>query len=278
MQQWIASRMSRRRWLILAGALLALFVGGAAYLMFGQTPPEDEGWARIQQTGTLRVGMDASYPPFESIDPAGQPAGLDVDLSGEIARRWGIRLEIANIAYDGLYDALATSKVDVIISALADLPQSRGKAAFSLPYFNAGEMMVVRTGSPIRSMDDMNNRTVAVEYGSGGDVEARKWQRRLQSLQVKRYQDSESATRAVSSGEADAALVDGIAATLAVGHDPALAAGPHLVDTLFAAAVPADNDVLHDRLDQTIQQIMQDGTLGRLIEKWFGPQRSIPAP
>jgi polar amino acid transport system substrate-binding protein len=275
----LAQFLTTRRRLIGAGALLALIVGIGLTLGIGPAQVKDTGWARIQLSGTMRIGMDASYPPFESLDATtGQPVGFDVDLTQEIGQRLGVKPSITNIAYDGLYDALVTDKVDVLISALADLPQAQGKIAFSQPYFNAGEMLVVKTGSPIHSMNDLDNRLVAVEYGSGGDVEARKWQRRLPDLQLKRYPDPESALKAVSSGEADAAIVDGIAAALAVGHGTDLAAGPHLVDTLFGAAVASRNDILLEKLNQTIQSMFKDGTIDFLTRKWFGPQKAISSP
>lgn len=277
MLQTLANYARGRRTRLLIG--LAVLIAWQAGLIFVLSlfQPKDIAWEHIQQSGTLRVGMDASYPPFETIDPAsGQPVGFDVDLANEIGRRLGVQVTFANIAYDGLYDALLTGNVDVLVSAMADLPQFQGKAAFSLPYFNAGEMLIVRRGSPLRTMDDMSGHTVAVEYGSGGDVEARKWQRRIKDLQVKRYQDPEAALKAVSSGEADAAIVDGIAGPLAVGQGQDLVAGPHLVDTLFAAAVASDNDVLLGKVNDVLQTLSADGTLGRLTEKWFGPQKSRP--
>jgi len=259
-----------------AGLALLVLWGIGLWLILGGSASQDTAWQHVEDTGTLRVGMDASYPPFETIDQAsGQPVGFDVDLADEIGRRLGVSIAFTNIAYDGLTDSLVTGNVDVVISAMADVPQVQGKAAFSQPYFNAGEMLVAPPGSPFKSMDDLAGHTVAVEYGSGGDVEARKWQRRIANLQVKRYSDPESALQAVSKGQADAAIVDGIAARLGIGKDPNLAAGPQLVDTLFAAAVASDNDVLLGKLDEAIQAIAADGTLGRLTDKWFGPQKSI---
>lgn len=261
--------------IIVGLAILALW-GIGLWLILVSSASRDTAWQHIEDSKTLRVGMDASYPPFETIDQAsGQPVGFDVDLANEIGRRLGLSVTFTNIAYDGLIDSLVTNKVDVVISAIADVPQVQGKAAFSQPYFNAGEMLVVRPGSPFQSMDDLAGHTVAVEYGSGGDVEARKWQRRIANLQVKRYPDAESALKAASSGQVDAAVVDGIAAPLGIGHDPNLVAGPHLVDTLFAAAVASDNDILLGKLNEAIQGIAADGTLGRLTDRWFGPQKSI---
>jgi ABC-type amino acid transport substrate-binding protein len=271
------ARRRRQRLIIALAILLAWGIGLS--LALGTLQKKDTAWEHVQESNTLRVGMDASYPPFETIDEgSGQPVGFDVDLANEIGRRLGVRVTFTNIAYDGLYDSLVTGNVDVLISAMADLPQFQGKAAFSLPYFNAGEMLVVRQGSPFHTMDDLANHTVAVEYGSGGDVEARKWQRRINALQIKRYPDPETALKAVSSGEADAAIVDGIAAELGVGQGNDLAAGPHLVDTLFATAVASGNDVLLGKLDEIIQALAADGTLARLTDKWFGPQKSITSP
>jgi ABC-type amino acid transport substrate-binding protein len=274
MRKYLSTLFSGRRRLLVIGSGLTLAAAAVLYLILGQSQSKDIAWERIQGTGTLRVGMDASYPPFESIDEnTKQPVGFDVDLANEIGKRWGVKIAFANIAYDGLYDSLLTGNVDVLISALADLPQVQGKAAFSQPYFNAGEMLVVRQSSPIRTMDDLANHSVAVEYGSGGDVEVRKWQRRLSNLTLKRYPDPESALKAVSDGQADAAIVDGIAAALAIGHNPNLTAGPHLVDTLFGAAAASQNDILVGNLNKTIQDMHKDGTIGNLIDKWFGPQK-----
>lgn len=260
----------------MAGCAILLLWGMGLWLLLGGPASHDTAWHHIEESKVLRVGMDASYPPFETIDQAtGQPVGFDVDLANEIGRRMGVSVAFTNIAYDGLTDSLVTGNVDVVISAIADVPQVQGKAAFSQPYFNAGEMLVVKSGSPFRSMDDLVGHSVAVEYGSGGDVEVRKWQRRLANLQVKRFPDPETALKAVGDGQADAAVVDGIAAQLGVGHNPKLVAGPHLVDTLFAAAVTSDNDVLLGKLNEAMETIAADGTLDRLTDKWFGPQKSI---
>ncbi|MFH1086070.1 MAG: hypothetical protein V1772_09945, partial [Chloroflexota bacterium] len=60
---------------LVALAGIALAAPGALTLLIGA----DESWARVQREGVLRVGMDASYPPFELVDDAGRFSGLDVD-------------------------------------------------------------------------------------------------------------------------------------------------------------------------------------------------------
>lgn len=232
--------------------------------------PKDEAWEHVQHTGVIRVGMDAAYPPFEWINESNELVGLDVDLANEIGKRLGMRIEFVNIAYDGLFDALWTGRVDMLVSGLVDAREFWGKANFSIHYFNIGEHLVTKADAEINQMDDLAGKTVAVEVGSGGDVEARKWQRRLADLEVLRYPDANAALNAVLSGEADAALVDGITARLGMGQHPDLIMADNVVDTLIAAGVHPESTVLAGRVDDALFEMTEDGTLDRLIDKWFG--------
>ncbi len=268
-------RRPTRRPIAAAGALIALaLVAGAMLLILDGTRAEgDKVWRQAQSSGVLRVGMDVAYPPFEYLNEHNEIVGFDVDLSHEIGRRLGLEIALVNIPYDGLYDALVTGQVDVVISALVAADEFEARADFTQPYFNAGEHLIVPVGSPISEMPDLEGRTLAVEYGSGGDVEARRWQRRLSELVIERYPDPDGALQAVIDGEADAALVDGISARLAVGQNPTLSVAGIVTDTLFAAAVPPESFTLLEQLNGALVEMRRDGTLDALTEKWFGPQR-----
>lgn len=269
--------LTKRQYVIPAIALLVIASLIFLALRFVNRGNQDAAWEHIQATGTLRVGLDASYPPFEYVNEQSKIIGFDVDLADEIGRRMDVNMEYVNIAYDGLYDALLTRRVDVLISGLVATPEFAGRANFSIPYFNAGEYLVVRTGSSIFAMEDMEGRSLAVEYGAGGDVEARKWERRLSNLTVLRYPDSNAALQAVVDGGADAALVDGIAARLGVGQHPELALADNVVETLIAAGVHPESPTLAAQIDQRLADMIEDGTVSRLIDKWFGPQRDVEA-
>jgi cystine transport system substrate-binding protein len=113
----------------------------------------DDAWDRVCATGILRVGMDASFPPFETIAADGTLVGFDVDLAQELGQRLGPALSgaegievqfVANLPYDGLYDALAVDRVDVVISALVVNPARVADFAYSTSYFDAGQVLVVQ--------------------------------------------------------------------------------------------------------------------------------------
>jgi ABC-type amino acid transport substrate-binding protein len=266
------NKLSSRHYAIGAAAallIIAAFVVVRVIIGGG----EDRALERIQDSGVLRVGMDASYPPFEALDAENQIVGFDVDVANELGKRLDVEVVFANIAYDGLYDALLTEQVDILISGLVAAPEFQGKANFSVPYFNMGEYLVVLRDSTLRQMEDTSGLTLAVEIGSGGDVEARKWQRRLGDLQILRQPDSGAALNAVLNGEADGAIVDGVTARLAIGQHPDLMLAENVVETLIAAGVHPESGALLGQIDDAMQSMLDDGTISELIDKWFGPQQ-----
>src|SRR5262245_44631595 len=74
---------------------------------------EAQRWEQIQENGVLRVGLDPTYPPFETADD-GELRGLDVDLARALAAELGLEVQFVYFGYDGLYDALLSNQVDVL--------------------------------------------------------------------------------------------------------------------------------------------------------------------
>ncbi|MBN1431045.1 MAG: amino acid ABC transporter substrate-binding protein [Anaerolineae bacterium] len=263
---------STTRYLVITGLIGLLLLASTTLFVKGVVEKQkDETWSRLQQTGILRVGTDASYPPFETLDGEGNIVGLDADLAYAIGEQLGLQTVLVNITYDGLSDALISGQVDVLISALVPPPQLEGKARFSMPYFNAGDVLVLPSHSSIETMDDLAGHALAVEYGSNGDVEARKWERRLSGMTIRRYPTADAAIEAVLSGEVDAALTDGIAAQLAVSKHSELALGSYITEALFVVVLPKDSPTLEKEVNSILDEMLRDGTIGRLIRRWFGP-------
>ncbi len=242
---------------------------------------------RVLETGVLRVGMDASFPPFEYVDGEGNLVGFDVDLAREVAARIGPALSevegveaqfVANLPYDGLYDALTAERVDVVISALYVDPSRMGAFAYSSPYFNAGQVLVVADESGgIEGLEDLNGRALAVEFGSEGDVVARTWARRLAGLTILPCQTAAEAMAKVLAGETDAALVDHLSALAGTGEGSGLRiAGEPVTDEPYAVAVWGENRRLRQALDEVLAELAADGTLAALEERWFHARAASP--
>jgi ABC-type amino acid transport substrate-binding protein len=255
-------------WLALAAVAVAVAVGGLLW------ERRDATSARIRESGVWRVGMDPSFPPFESIDPAtGRPVGLDVDLVNAIAARWGVRAEIIGVGFDELVDAVAARRVDSAVSALPVFDWRTQEVSFSTPYIQAGIVLAVPRGSAIRKPEDLAGTRVAAEWGSEGDAQARELQKRLGGkMELVLRESADAAIAAVARGEADAAVTDAISLALfnKNGGDLVAADAPLRSDP-YVVVVPAGAPQLLADLNRTLEGLESDGTLAAFRAKWLGP-------
>lgn len=233
--------------------------------------PNNNTWERIEESGVLGVGLDPTYPPFE-VAEGGDLRGLDVDLARTIARDLGLRAEFVYFGYDGLYDALATEQVDVLISALVITPERMRDFAYSDSYFNAGQILMAPASSTdITEMADLNGRTLAVELGAQGHVEATEWERRLPDLTVQPYNSPDEALAAVANGEAEAVLIDSISGRLYLKNEPALKrVGQPVTVEPFAFVVRIEDELLLEKLNESLANLRASGQLGEIINRWLG--------
>ncbi len=224
-------------------------------------------WERIQKERILRVGLDPTYPPFEIGDENGL-RGIDVDLAEMLADEMGLTTEFIWIGYDGLYDGLLTGKVDLLISALVIMPSQMDDFAYSIPYFDAGERLIVPIDSDSIDIDELS--TIAVELGAQGHVEAMAQQTVSPMLQVLPYNTAEETLTAVLQHKADGAVMDGINGRLLLQSHPDLRLLPDPVTTEpFAIVVRKDDQILLRELNEVLGRMGADGRLDNILLNWL---------
>lgn len=252
----------------LAAALLFLAV---LLVRFGPGG-RDVVWARIQETGVWRVGMDPSFPPFEFLDADGRPVGLDVDLAEAIAATWGVRVQIVGVGFDELMDAVHVHRVDSALSALPIVPHRTRDVSFSDPYIEAGLVLAVPEASDLQGIEGLRGRRLAVEWGSNGDAEARALARRWDGeLELVLRDSTTAALDALLAGEADAALVDAVSLALYNRRDQLRKAGPAVASDPYVVVVPADASQLLRAVNRALEQLRNDGTLAEIEGRWLRP-------
>lgn len=267
------------RWpAVVAGVAVLL---AATSLLLWQTvgTTRDRVWERIQSTGQWRVGMDASFPPFEDLDEAGRPIGFDVDLVRAIAASWGVEAQIEGLGFDGLVDAVQAGRIDSAISALPYQPERTQDVAFSDAYFEAGLVLVTPAGrDAIAGIDQLAGRRLAVEWGSEGDVQARLLRRRFPDLALDPLDTPQAALLAVAEGQADAALVDHISALQFIAGDDRLTIAPQaVVSDPYVVVLPRKAPVLQQRIGEALRILQANGTLDVLVTRWFGTTSPVQA-
>ncbi len=117
--------------------------------------------------GKLLVCSDIPYPPQEFYDENGNPQGVDIDIAQEIANRLGLQLQVVNSVFDTIILAVTSGKCDIIISA-QNITPDRVKQVSMIPYFEAGQSIVVAKGNPnnITQPLDLCGLSAAAESGT----------------------------------------------------------------------------------------------------------------
>lgn len=122
---------------------------------------------KLSQKGRLMICSDIPYPPQEFFDDQGNPQGVDIDLGAEIANRLGLKVQFVNSVFDTIIAAVNGGKCDIIMSAM-NITDTRKKQVSMIPYFQAGQALMVVKGNPknINGPIDLCGQPVAVESGT----------------------------------------------------------------------------------------------------------------
>lgn len=118
--------------------------------------------------GTLTVGSDTTYPPQEFVDTAtGQAKGFDIDLITKMAASMGLKVNIVKADFSTIIDSLNAKRYDVVISAMT-INSDRQKQVDFVPYFSAGESLLVPKGNPkhLTSINDACGLKIGVQTGT----------------------------------------------------------------------------------------------------------------
>jgi len=127
-----------------------------------QIPPD-----KLVLKGKLLVCSDIPYPPQEFYDANGNPSGVDIEIAQEISNRLGLQLQVVNSVFDTIILAVTSGKCDIIISA-QNITPDRNKQVSMIPYFEAGQSIVVPKGNPknITQPLDLCGLSAAAESGT----------------------------------------------------------------------------------------------------------------
>lgn len=256
------------RWILLVALILLV---GLAFWGWLSWPGDDGTLADIQRRGTLRVGLDASFPPFEMINDNDEIVGLDVDIARAIAADLAVEAEFVNIGFDGLYDALLARRVDMVLSGLPYDLRWTEDVAYTHNYFNAGQMLVtLADNNSINTVEDLAGHTLVVEWGSQADMEGRQLAREIDGITLLRQESAEAALEALFSGEADAAVVDAVSGASAFPRG--LKIVTYVSDDWYVGAVQIESQALLEAVNQSLTRLNESGEMAQMQANWLHGQ------
>ena len=245
-----------RPWI--AGACLVLaFVDP----LFAQSALE-----RVRAAGRLRIGIDATYPPF-GIAEGGDFSGFDVDIGRAIARELRVEPELVNASFDGVFPALQNGNFDLVISAVTITPERSQTLLFSDPYIAAGQQIVVRGDSTIGGPDQLAGRTVGVQINTTAQFSMEK----RQGVNIAKYNTIDLALLDLQNGRVDAVASDGPVLRYMVRMSfPGLkTVGAEYTDEQFGVVLARGSDDLRRAVNAALWRLQDSGEYAKIYAKWF---------
>ncbi len=230
----------------------------------------------ILDRGTLRVGFDAGYQPFEMVNKKGEYIGFDVDFAKQLGKAMGVKVEFVNTAWDGIIPALLTDKFDIIMGGMTVTPARNLRVNFADPYIVIGQSVVLRKAlaNEVKKPRDLNNSKykLAVKLGTTGHEAARRF---FPKAEIFEFETQDDAKLEVLNGKLDAFIYDlpynSIFASQNEGK-VALIKEPFTYEPLAWAIRRGDADFLNF-LNNFLRQTRGDGTYDRIYGKWLESDR-----
>lgn len=227
---------------------------------------------------TVRFGVDASYPPFESKSADGKLVGFDIDLGNEICKRMNAKCVWVENEFDGMIPALKARKFDGVLSSMSMTPQRKEQIAFSERLFRTPTRLVAKKGSNVQpTVDSLKGKSVGVEQGSIQETYAKaNWASK--GVNVVPYQNQDQVYADLISGRLDAALQDAVQVDLGFLNTPRGAGfvftggEPNDLKMLgngAAIGLRKEDTDLKAKLDQAIGDIIKDGTYKKIEARYF---------
>ena len=251
-------------------AIASCCIAGALSLPAAAQTPE-----AIQQKGTLTVGVQAEFPPWGSIDQAGNNVGYDIDVAKVVAADLGVKLQFVPVTAGNRVAYLTTGKVDMLIAAVGMYPDRAKAVQFSKPYATLDGVVYAKKSANIRSWTDLAGLQVGAARGSAADVAMTK--DAPPTAKLLRFEDDAAPIQALLSEQVDAIGSTNLVA-LVLARSPAGSKFEQkfsFTRQYNGIATRLDQPAINAWLNACLDRNLANGKLDAINVKWTGAK--LPA-
>jgi len=234
------------------------------------------GASLAQEQRTVRIAMDATYPPFESLDPSGQIVGFEKDVGDALCDRMKVKCEFVNQAWDGIIPGLLAKKYDAILSSMSITDERKQQVDFTDKIYNTPPAVVVPKDSELKGVtpEDLAGVTIGAQTST---THANYIQEKLPEAELKVYPSPDEYKLDLSSGRLDAAMDDIVVLDEWVKGDGGacckvlgtLTPDPVINGAGAGIAVRKEDTELKEMFNKAIAEIRADGTYDEIAKKYF---------
>lgn len=232
----------------------------------------------IQESGSLIMYTNATFPPYEFLEENNEIVGVDVEIGRAIANQLNVSLEVNDANFDELIDAIVDGKGDIAIAAIGITEERAERVDFSEPYVQSVQYLVIPNDSDIQVVEDLGGKTVGAQAGTMGyrylEDQNNSGLLKGHACKLNPYQTPTDMMTALNEGKLDAVVVDELVAQQLVDSQvgfQAMAlytADGRRAEEAYAVVIPKGNDNLMGEINQVIEQMKAGGLINQYIAEY----------
>ena len=267
---------------------LLTLVGVAVMTLAGCTQlasnPTVDNWDKYQQQKSITVGFDNTFVPMGFEEKNGNYAGFDIELAKYVSKKLGITVHFQPIDWDMKETELQNGTIDAIWNGYSATDERREKVAFTIPYMQNTQILVVKKTSGIHSVEDMAGKVLGAQNGSSGMLDFEEHpevlKNRVKGGDADQYQSVNEAIIDLKNDRIDALLIDRVYAdyyltTEGIADEYDTIPSGFESESFAVGVRPADKKLL-EALNQAFKELYQEGIFQQISQKWFGEDVATP--
>ena len=214
--------------------------------------------------GKLIMSTNAEFAPYEYVADDGKGfqgtgyEGIDIEIAYALAQKLGLELVVDNMDFDAALSAVQTGKSDMVAAGVTVTPDRLNAMSFTDSYANGVQVVIVKEGSDIKSIDDLQGKKIGTQRGTTG------------FLYCSDDFGDDNVIGFDKAGKIDCVVIDNVPAQEYVKANPGLT----ILDTEYAnedyaIGIAKDNTALQEALNKALAELKADGTIQSIIDKYI---------
>lgn len=248
--------------------------GGTGEEGEGDAAAELTGWEYIQDKGELVVGLDDTFAPMGFRDESNNLVGFDVDMANAVGEILGVTITFQPIDWDSKELELNSKRIDVIWNGLSVTPERMENMSMSKMYLNNSNiLMTFNPDVVIDKEEDLASYKIGTQADSSAlHVMQSSEKFDLYAENVSEYRTFDEAILDMQAGRVDCIVVDQVLGEYKNSKmdEKMTVCNFNFGDDFFAIGARKADTTLTDKLNESLQQLIDDGTAAEISNKWFG--------
>ena len=219
-----------------------------------------------EETKTLVMATNAEFPPYE-FHEGDKIVGIDAEVAQAIADKLGMELKIEDVAFDSIIPGVQAGKYDMGMAGMTVTEERQKSVNFSTSYAKGVQVVIVKDGSDIKTVDDVAGKKIGVQTSTTGDIYATD---DFGEENITKYDNGAMAVQALVAGKVDCVIIDNEPAKNYVAANEGLKIlETSYVEEDYAICFNKENTELQEKVNKALEELIADGTVQSIVDKYI---------